>query len=111
MPFFCAIEPSKTPVNPQGVNTLPGSGPYYIADRTVGKQIVLKRNPYYKGSRLHRSDTIVFTMNTDSQQTYLQVSNGTYAADATGLDQPGSCCRPAEAVRRQQEPLLRPPDA
>ena len=43
MPFFCAIEPSKTPVNPQGVNTLPGSGPYYIADRTVGKQIVLKR--------------------------------------------------------------------
>jgi peptide/nickel transport system substrate-binding protein len=90
MPFFCAIEPSKTPVNPQGVNTLPGSGPYYIADRTVGKQIVLKRNPYYKGSRLHRSDTIVFTMNTDSQQTYLQVSNGTFAADATGLTNPAA---------------------
>ena len=90
MPFFCAIEPSKTPVNPQGVNTLPGSGPYYIADRTVGKQIVLKRNPYYKGPRLHRSDTIVFTMNTDSQQTYLQVSNGTYAADATGLTNPAA---------------------
>ena len=90
MPFFCAIEPSKTPVNPQGVNTLPGSGPYYIADRTVGKQIVLKRNPNYKGPRLHRSDTIVFTMNTDSQQTYLQVSNGTYAADATGLTNPAA---------------------
>jgi len=90
MPFFCAIEPSKTPVNPQGVNTLPGSGPYYIADRTVGKQIVLKRNPNYKGSRLHRSDTIVFTMNTDSQQTYLQVSNGTFAADATGLTNPAA---------------------
>jgi ABC-type oligopeptide transport system substrate-binding subunit len=90
MPFFCAIEPSKTPVNPQGVNTLPGSGPYYIADRTVGKQIVLKRNPNYKGPRLHRSDTIVFTMNTDSQQTYLQVSNGTFAADATGLTNPAA---------------------
>ncbi len=90
MPFFCAIEPSKTPVNPQGVNTLPGSGPYYIANRTVGKQIVLKRNPYYKGSRLHRSDTIVMTMNTDPQQTYLQVSNGTYAADATGLTNPSA---------------------
>jgi ABC-type oligopeptide transport system substrate-binding subunit len=90
MPFFCGIEPSKTPVNPQGVNTLPGSGPYYIADRTVGKQIVLKRNPNYKGSRMHRSDTIVFTMNTDSQQTYLQVSNGTFAADATGLTNPAA---------------------
>jgi ABC-type oligopeptide transport system substrate-binding subunit len=93
MPFFCAIEPSKTPVNPQGVNTLPGSGPYYIADRTVGKQIVLKTNPYYKGNRPHRSDTIVLTMNTDPQQTYLQVSNGTYAADPSGLDNPAAAAQ------------------
>jgi ABC-type oligopeptide transport system substrate-binding subunit len=90
MPFFCAIEPSKTPVNPQGVNTLPGSGPYYIANRTVGKQIVLQANPNYKGNRPHRSSTIVFTMNTDPQQTYLQVSNGTYAADPSGLDNPAA---------------------
>ena len=90
MPFFCAIEPSKTPVNPQGVNTLPGSGPYYIASRTVGKQLVLQANPNYKGNRPHRSSTIVFTMNTDPQQTYLQVSNGTYAADPTGLDNPAA---------------------
>ncbi len=90
MPFFCAIEPSKTPVNPQGVNTLPGSGPYYIASRTVGKQIVLKANPYYKGNRPHRSDVIVMTVNTDPQQTYLQVSNGTYAADPEGLDNPAA---------------------
>jgi peptide/nickel transport system substrate-binding protein len=90
MPFFCAIEPSKTPVNPQGVTTLPGSGPYYIASRTVGKQIVLKANPYYKGNRPHRSSVIVMTMNTDPQQTYLQVSNGTYAADPSGLDNPSA---------------------
>ena len=49
MPFFCAIEPSKTPVNPQGVNTLPGAGPYYIASRTVGKQIVLQAQPELQG--------------------------------------------------------------
>jgi peptide/nickel transport system substrate-binding protein len=90
MPFFCAINPAKTPVNPQGVNTLPGAGPYYISDRTVGKQIVLKRNPFYKGNRPHRSDTIVMTMNTNAQQTYLQVSNGTYAADPSGLDNPSA---------------------
>ena len=35
-----------------------------IASRTVGKQIVLKANPNYKGNRPHRSDTIVMTMNT-----------------------------------------------
>ena len=75
---------------PSGVLTLPGAGPYYIADRTVGKQLVLKENPYYKGSRPHRSDTIVITMNTDPQQTYLQVSNGTYAADPAGLDNPAA---------------------
>jgi peptide/nickel transport system substrate-binding protein len=88
MPFFCAIEPAKTPVDPKGVNTLPGAGPYYIASRTVGKQIVLKVNPYYKGDRPHRSQVIVMTMNTNPQQTFLQVSNGTYAADPSGLDSP-----------------------
>jgi ABC-type oligopeptide transport system substrate-binding subunit len=90
MPFFCAIDPAKTPVDPQGVKTLPGSGPYYIASRTVGKQLVMKVNPYYKGDRPHRAGTIVFTMNTDAQQTYLQVSNGTYATDPNGLDNPAA---------------------
>jgi peptide/nickel transport system substrate-binding protein len=88
MPFFCAVEPSKTPINSKGVDTLPGAGPYYIASRTEGKQLVLKKNPNYKGSRPARSSTIVFTMNTNQQQTYLQVSNGTFAADPSGLDDP-----------------------
>jgi peptide/nickel transport system substrate-binding protein len=88
MPFFCAVEPSKTPINSKGVDTLPGAGPYYIAARTEGKQLVLKKNPNYKGSRPARSSTIVFTMNTNQQQNYLQVSNGTFAADPTGLDDP-----------------------
>jgi peptide/nickel transport system substrate-binding protein len=90
MPFFCAVEPSKTPINSKGVDTLPGAGPYYIADRTEGKQLVLKKNPFYKGGRPARSATIVFTMNTNQQQTYLQVSNGTFAADPSGLDSPTS---------------------
>jgi len=88
MPFFCAIDPAKTPVDPQGVKTLPGAGPYYIAARTVGKQLVMKVNPYYKGNRPHRASQIVFTMNTDPQQTYLQISKGTYATDPNGLSNP-----------------------
>jgi len=88
MPFFCAIDPAKTPVDPQGVKTLPGAGPYYIAARTVGKQLVMRVNPYYKGNRPHRASQIVFTMNTDPQQTYLQISKGTYATDPNGLSNP-----------------------
>jgi peptide/nickel transport system substrate-binding protein len=86
-PFFCAI-PTNLPHDPKGVTTLPGAGPYYIASRTVGKQIVLKRNPHYRGGRPANADTMVFTMNTDPQQTFLQISNGTYAADPEGLDSP-----------------------
>ncbi len=96
MPFFCAIDPAKTPVDPQGVKTLPGAGPYYIASRTVGKQLVMKVNPYYKGNRPHRAGTIVFTMNTDPQQTYLQVSKGTYATDPNGLDNPAAASQLAK---------------
>jgi peptide/nickel transport system substrate-binding protein len=90
MPFFCAIDPAKTPVDPQGLNTVAGAGPYYIALRTVGKQLVMKVNPYYKGDRPHRASQIVFTMNTDPQQTFLQVSNGTYVTDPTGLSDPSA---------------------
>jgi peptide/nickel transport system substrate-binding protein len=96
MPFFCAIDPAKTPVDPQGVTSLPGAGPYYIASRTVGKQLVLKRNPYYKGNRPHRADTIVITMNTNPQQTFLEVSNGTYATDPTGLSNPSAAAQLAK---------------
>ncbi len=96
MPFFCAIDPAKTPVDPQGVNSLPGAGPYYIASRTVGKQLVLKRNPYYKGNRPHRADTIVMTMNTNPQQTFLQISNGTYATDPNGLSNPSAAAQLAK---------------
>src|SRR5215211_1812996 len=34
MPFFCAI-PVNLARDPNGVETLPGAGPYYIAERTV----------------------------------------------------------------------------
>ena len=54
MPFFCAI-PSNLPINPQGVHALPGAGPYYVASRTPNRQLVLKRNPNYKGPRPHNS--------------------------------------------------------
>ncbi len=60
MPFFCPILPN-TPVDPNGIDNPAGSGPYYVAERVVNQRIVLKRNPYYRGSRPANVDEIVWT--------------------------------------------------
>ena len=57
MPFFCPV-PADTP--PTEVDYLDGSGPYYVADRVVNQQIVLKRNPYYRGGRPANVDEVVW---------------------------------------------------
>ena len=58
-PFACAI-PNDTPVDPKGVHTIAGAGPYYISDFTPNRSIVLKKNPNYTGDRpaLRRRDRL-----------------------------------------------------
>ena len=51
----------------------PSAGPYTIASRTVGSQLVLERNRFYKGNRPANADRIVITTNTDENQSLLQV--------------------------------------
>lgn len=84
MPFFCAI-PTNLPHDPNGVTTLPGSGPYYIASRQVGRSIVLKRNTFYNGPRPHNIDTFNITVNTNLDQSLLQVKSGQVDWDMGGL--------------------------
>jgi peptide/nickel transport system substrate-binding protein len=84
MDFFCPV-PKGMPINPQGVNTFPSWGPYYVASRQVGRQLILKTNPNYKGSRPHNVGTFVFTMNTNLDQSLLQVKAGQSDYDAGGL--------------------------
>src|SRR5205814_138035 len=55
MPFFCAV-PVGTPVNPNGLPAIPSAGPYYIASYQPNQQLVLRRNPNYRGTRPHRLD-------------------------------------------------------
>lgn len=50
MPFFAAI-PAGTAIEAKGLDTIPAAGPYYVASRAPGRMIVIKKNPYYKGSR------------------------------------------------------------
>jgi peptide/nickel transport system substrate-binding protein len=81
MQWFGAIDPAL-PYTDKGVDTFASAGPYYIKSRDVGRNLVLARNPYYKGSRPANPDQIVFTVNTDQAQTYLQVKNGDFDYDA-----------------------------
>jgi ABC-type transport system substrate-binding protein len=84
MNFFCAM-PTNTPIDANGINTFPSWGPYYVASRQVGRQIITKTNANYKGPRPHNIDTFVFTANTNLDQSLLQVRAGQADYDAGGL--------------------------
>jgi ABC-type oligopeptide transport system substrate-binding subunit len=82
MPFFCAI-PLKTPASPNGVQSLAGAGPYYIASWDPKRELVLKKNPNYHGNRPQNLDRIIYTVGVSLQATLLQIEKGSadYAAD------------------------------
>jgi peptide/nickel transport system substrate-binding protein len=73
-PVFCAV-PIGTPADPN-VTTVPSAGPYYVASYTPGRQIVLKRNPYYRGPRPRRPDTIVYTIGVSPEAALAAVETG-----------------------------------
>jgi ABC-type transport system substrate-binding protein len=85
MNFFCAV-PLDTPV-PLSGNSIPGAGPYYIASRTPNRQVVLKRNPNYGGTRPHHLDSMVVTVNANINQSLLQVKANEADYDLYGLPQ------------------------
>src|SRR3954468_20917946 len=84
MQWFTAVKPA-TPYSSQGLNVYPAAGPYYIASRDPGRSTVLKRNPFYKGSRPSNPDQIVFTSNVNVDQSLLQVKAGQSDLDIGGL--------------------------
>ena len=75
MDFFSPI-PKGTPINADGINSFASFGPYYVASRQVGRQLIVQSNPNYHGSRPHNVGTFVFTMNTNLDQSLLQVKAG-----------------------------------
>jgi peptide/nickel transport system substrate-binding protein len=84
MQWFGAVKPS-TPYSSQGLQTFPSAGPYYIATRDPGRMTVLKRNPYYKGSRPANADEITFQPNVDQNQSLLQTKAGEVDMDIEGV--------------------------
>src|SRR5438034_2308937 len=84
MPFFCAV-PSNLDHDANGVITPPSAGPYYIASRDLNKQIVLKRNPYYRGTRPHNASQIVYTVGNSLEATYLRTQQASTEYAAGGI--------------------------
>jgi peptide/nickel transport system substrate-binding protein len=74
MNFFCAV-PLKLPATPQETH-MSSAGPYYIASRTPNRLIVVKSNPHYAGARPHHVDQMSITVNTNQNQSLLQMKSG-----------------------------------
>lgn len=49
-PWFCAVPPAL-PADPEGVTRFHAAGPYYVQEFVRGRRLILRRNPYYRGSR------------------------------------------------------------
>ena len=71
----CAV-PAGTPIDPHGINNIPSAGPYYIASYAPNRQLVLKRNPNYRGDRPHRLDEIVWRLGVDPSRGLSEVEAG-----------------------------------
>ena len=55
LPFFCAVPPNL-PVDPEGFAVFPTAGPYRVTEYRPGERVVIRRNPFYGGSRPHHVD-------------------------------------------------------
>jgi peptide/nickel transport system substrate-binding protein len=64
LPFFCPVAPG-TP--PRAIDPPLGSGPYYVASHLPNRQIVLERNPFYRGRRRAHVNRIVWTIGLEGE--------------------------------------------
>ncbi|MFL5935315.1 MAG: ABC transporter substrate-binding protein [Gaiellaceae bacterium] len=81
MPYLCPVPPDL-PVNPEGVGApLPGSGPFYVAEFIRNSRVLLKRNPFYGGTRPHHVDQLVIRVDADPTVTSHKVETGDVDVD------------------------------
>jgi peptide/nickel transport system substrate-binding protein len=74
--WFCAVPPTL-PVDPEGQETFPAAGPYYVAENVRGRRVVLRRNRFYRGSRAHHVDRFVVDLRPGSfEEVFDRVERG-----------------------------------
>jgi ABC-type transport system substrate-binding protein/DNA-binding SARP family transcriptional activator len=76
------VVPAGTPAVP-GLARIPSAGPYYISSYSPRQQLVLRRNPNYRGDRPHHLDQMVFTIGINSARALAETKAGAadYAVD------------------------------
>jgi peptide/nickel transport system substrate-binding protein len=55
LPFFCAVPPTL-PVDAEGIGLFASAGPYRVTEYRPGERVVIRRNPFYGGSRPRHVD-------------------------------------------------------
>ena len=83
MPFFAAI-PHGMPINPKGETKFATAGPYQINYWNQGRNAEFAINPNYKGPRPRNVSRFDITVNTDPDQSFLQVKSGQIDDDLAG---------------------------
>jgi YVTN family beta-propeller protein len=83
-PAFCAVPPD-TPIDPEGLDVIPASGPYRVVTHVPDQEVVLRRNPGYAGSRLRRPDEIRIAVNTGGMESVERVEAD--AVDYTSINE------------------------
>ena len=95
---LCAVSPTL-PVDPEGVPApLHSAAPYYAAQYVPGERLVLERNRFYKGDRVHHVERFVATLNADPTSAVDDIARGTF-----------DCCvgRPSDIAPRVAELVQR----
>jgi peptide/nickel transport system substrate-binding protein len=73
LPYFCAV-PGWAP--DRQTDTLPSAGPFAIQEYRPGRSLILRRNPYYHGTRRATVQRIIYRFGAFASQIRLQLERG-----------------------------------
>ena len=77
MADLCVV-PASLPADPEGAKApLPSAAPYYVAEYVPGERLVLERNRFYRGERVHHVDRFVADLRLDTSAVD-KVASGTF---------------------------------
>ena len=112
MPSFCPV-PLGVPADPEGLRApFSGGGPYYVSRWDRGREIVLERNRFYRGTRRRLVDRFVVRYESDPDAALEQVRRGQadwLAIGGPGIAQYSAELRRAYGVNRSQYFLVGAP--
>jgi ABC-type transport system substrate-binding protein len=78
MTGLCAVPPNL-PLDPEGAKApLPSAAPYYAAEYVPGERLVLERNRFYKGNRVHHVNRFVADLRSQQGSMVDDVASGKF---------------------------------